>query len=154
MPSREIFQKGYSPPKCTCNGTPHIQVKTCTFLLKYLHVMDENVTHPILYPESSPTPSHMHMPNVKTCHWCFTQCPFIQNKRLFVFINQILWTTSENRFIQSPWTVSDRGQSPNLGQSLILDNLQPWKVSDNNCIHKLWTISDNRFISKALDSLR
>ena len=45
MPSREIFlsYKGYSPPKCTCNGTTHIQVKTCTFLLKCLHVMDENV---------------------------------------------------------------------------------------------------------------
>ena len=43
-PAEKYFYKGYSPPKSTCNDTPHIQVKTCTFLLKCLHVMDENVT--------------------------------------------------------------------------------------------------------------
>ena len=51
---------------CTCNGITHIQVKTCMFLLKCLHVIDENMTHPIPCPESSPTPSHMYMPSVKT----------------------------------------------------------------------------------------
>ena len=58
--------KGYSPPKCTCNAISHIQVKTYTILLKCLHAMDENVTHPVACPESSLTPSHMHMPSVKT----------------------------------------------------------------------------------------
>ena len=65
-PVEKYSYKGYSPPKCTYNGTPHIQVKTCTFILKCLHVMDENVTHAIPYPESSSTSSHMHMPNVAT----------------------------------------------------------------------------------------
>ena len=48
--------KGYSPPNCTCNAISHIQVKTYTFLLKCLHAMDENVTHPIPCPESSRLP--------------------------------------------------------------------------------------------------
>ena len=61
-----ISYKGYSPPKCSCNHqTPHIQAKICTFLLECLHVMDENMTHPIPCPKSSPTPSHKQMPNVK-----------------------------------------------------------------------------------------
>ena len=36
----EFSYKGYSPPKCTCNGKhTHIQVKICTFLLECLHAM-------------------------------------------------------------------------------------------------------------------
>ena len=31
----------------------------CMNLLECLHDLDESVTHPIPYPESSPTPSHM-----------------------------------------------------------------------------------------------
>ena len=65
-PVENNFYKGYSPPKCKCNAIPHIQVKPYTFLLKCLHAMDENVTHPFPCPESSPTPSHMHMLSVKT----------------------------------------------------------------------------------------
>ena len=38
----EFSYKGYSPPKCTCNGKhTHIQVKICTFLLECLHVMPQ-----------------------------------------------------------------------------------------------------------------
>ena len=39
---------------------------TYTFLLKCLHVMDENVTHHVSCPEASPNPSHMHMLSMKT----------------------------------------------------------------------------------------
>ena len=79
--------KGYSPPKCTCNGTLHIQVKTCAFLLKCLHAMNENVTHPIPCPESSPTPSHMYMPSVKTVIYVPSMTIFPKQK-LFFLINQ------------------------------------------------------------------
>ena len=76
--------KGYSPPKCTCNAISHIQVKTYTFLLKCLHAMDENVTHPVPCPESSPTPSHMHMPSVKTVIYVPSMTIFFQNKTFCV----------------------------------------------------------------------
>ena len=65
-PRVRVLHKDYSPPKCTCNAISHIQVKTYVFLLKCLHAMDENVTHPVPCPESSPTPLHIHMPSVKT----------------------------------------------------------------------------------------
>ena len=85
-PVEEFSYKGYSPPRCTCNGKhTYIQVKICTFLLECLHAMDENVTHPTLCPESSPTPSHMQMPSVKTCHLVFHPMPFLQNK-IFLFL--------------------------------------------------------------------
>ena len=38
---------GYFPPKCTCNGNQIHSSKTCKSLLKCLHDMDENVTHPV-----------------------------------------------------------------------------------------------------------
>ena len=79
--------KGYSPPKCTYNAISHIQVKTYTFLLKCLHVMDENVTHPVPCPESSPTPSHMHMQSVKTVIYVPSMTIFPKQK-LFCFINK------------------------------------------------------------------
>ena len=68
--------------------THHIQVKTCTFLLKCLHVMDENVTHPIPCPEFSPTSSHMHMFECENqTAILFHQWPFFKTKA-FCFINQ------------------------------------------------------------------
>ena len=79
--------KGYSPPECTCNAILHIQVKAYTFLLKFLHAMDENVTHPVPCPESSPTPSHMHMPSVKNHHLCSINDHFSKTQA-FCFINQ------------------------------------------------------------------
>ena len=73
-PVEEFSYKGYSQPKCSCNGKhTHIQVKICRFLLEYLHSMDEKVTQPIPCHESSPTPLHIQMPCVKTCHWYITQ---------------------------------------------------------------------------------
>ena len=81
--------KGYSPPKCTCNAISHIQLKTYTFLLKCLHVMDENVTHPIPCPESSPTPSHMHMSSVKTVI-LFYKLKFIVQTTIFTCFYQVL----------------------------------------------------------------
>ena len=73
--------EGYSLSKCTCNAISHIQVKTYTFLLKCIHVMDENVTHLVPCPESSPTPSHMHMPSVRSM-------TIFPKKKAFCFINQ------------------------------------------------------------------
>ena len=55
---------GYSPPKCSCNATKHSS-KTYMFLLKCLHEMDENVTHPFPLLEHSLTPSRMPKPRVR-----------------------------------------------------------------------------------------
>ena len=86
-PTENNSYKGYSPPKCTCKAISHIQVKTYTFLLKCLHALDENVTHPVPCLESSPTPSHMHMPRVKTVIYDPSMTIFSKTKD-FCFINQ------------------------------------------------------------------
>ena len=93
MPSKDNSYKSYSPPKCTCNSISHIQVKIYTFLLKYLHAMDENVSHPISCPESSPTSSHMHMPSVKT---------IIYVPSMTVFQNKIFLSYKSKSIRQSP----------------------------------------------------
>ena len=92
MPSKDNSYKGYSTSKCTCNVISHIQVKTCTFLLKCLHAMDENVTHPVSCPESSPTPSHMHMPSVKTVIYVPSMTIF-QNKRFLFYKSKSIGQT-------------------------------------------------------------
>ena len=56
---------GYSPPKCTCNGNQTHSSKTYMFLLKCLHEMDENVTHPFPLLEPSLTPSRMPKSSVR-----------------------------------------------------------------------------------------
>ena len=82
---------GYSLPKCTCNGNQTHSSKTCKFLLKCLHDMDENVTHPLPCLELSLTPSHMPKPRVRKYYF--------QNKRFFFLKNilssfgKIYWTT-------------------------------------------------------------
>ena len=49
---------------------------------------DENVTYPITCPESSSTPSHMYMPNIKTKpSFCSINGHFFKTKA-FCFINQ------------------------------------------------------------------
>ena len=68
---------GYSPPKCTCNGNQTHSSKTCKSILKCLHDMDENATHPLPCLEPSLTPSRMPKPSVRK--HCF------QNKR-FLFL--------------------------------------------------------------------
>ena len=84
MPNKDNSYKGYSPPKCTCNVISHIQVKTYTFLLKCLHAMDENVTHHVPCPKSSPTSSHMHMPSVKIIIYV-PSMSFFQNKSFLFY---------------------------------------------------------------------
>ena len=56
---------GYSPSKYTCNGNKTHSSKTCKSLLKCLHDMDENVTHPLPCLEPSLTPSRMPKPSVR-----------------------------------------------------------------------------------------
>ena len=83
--------KGYSTPKCTCNAISHIQVKTYTFQLKCLHAMDENVTHHVPCPESSSTPSHMHMSSVKPV--IYVPSMIIQNKSLLFYKSKSIGQT-------------------------------------------------------------
>ena len=66
---------GYSPPKCTCNGSTQTHSIKYMILLEYLHDMDKNVTHPFPLLETSLTPSRMAKPNMRK--HCF------QNKRFF-----------------------------------------------------------------------
>ena len=87
MPNKDNSYTGYFPPKCTCNAISHIQVKTYTFLLKCLYAIDANVTHPIPFSESSQTPSHMHMPSVKTVIYVPSMTIFPKQK-FFFFLNQ------------------------------------------------------------------
>ena len=94
--------KGYSPPKCTYNAISHIQVKTYTFILKCLHAMDENVTHPIPCPESSPTPSHMHMPSVSIVIYVPSMTIFQNKKILFYKSKSIGQTPIFTCFYQVP----------------------------------------------------
>ena len=82
--------KGYFSPKCTCNVISHIQVKIYTFLLKYLHVIDENVTHSVPFPDSSPTPSHMHMTSVKTVIYVPSMALFFQNKSFLFYKSKFI----------------------------------------------------------------
>ena len=75
-PVVELSYMGYSPPKCTCNGSTQIHSSKYMILLEYLRDMDENVTHPFPCLEPSLTPSCMSKPRVRK--HCF------QNKR-FLF---------------------------------------------------------------------
>ena len=61
----------------------HIQVKTYTFLLKCLNAKDETVTHLVPCPESSPTPSYMHMPSVKAVIYVPSMTIFQNKSYLF-----------------------------------------------------------------------
>ena len=56
---------GYSPPKCTCNGSTQTHSSKYMILFEYLHDMDENVTHPFPLLEPSLTLSRMPKPNVR-----------------------------------------------------------------------------------------
>ena len=72
---------GYSPPKCTCNGNQTHSSKTCKSLLKCLHDMDENVTHPLPCLEPSLTPSPMPEPSVRK--HCFQNKRFLFSKTYY-----------------------------------------------------------------------
>ena len=86
-----------------CNyAISHIQVKTYTFLFKCLHDKDENVTHPIPCPESSPTPSHMHMPSVKTVIYVPSMTIFQNKSFLFYKSKSIGQSPISTCFYQVP----------------------------------------------------
>ena len=71
----------YSPPKCTCNDNQTHSSKTCKSLLKCLHDMDENVTHPLPCFEPSLTPSRM--PKPSTGKHCFQNKRFLFSKTYY-----------------------------------------------------------------------
>ena len=64
-PVVELSYMGYSPPKCTCNDSTQTHSRKYMILLKCLHDMDVNVTHPFPLLEPSLTPSHMPKPSVR-----------------------------------------------------------------------------------------
>ena len=80
--------------------TKHLS-KTYKSLLKCLHVMDENATHPFPLLEPSLTPSRMPKPSVRK--HCF------QNKRFFFFVlenvipnfGKIYWTTLRGELLDN-----------------------------------------------------
>ena len=80
-PVVELSYMGYSPPKCTCNSNQTHSSKTCKSLLKCLHDMDENVTHPHPCLEPSLTPSHMPKPSVRK--HCFQNKRFLFSKTYY-----------------------------------------------------------------------
>ena len=93
-------------------------------LLKCLHVMDENVTHPFLHPEPSLTPSHMHMPSVRK-HY-FQNKMFLFLKTHYSISDKILLDNPLNKYIgQSSevncWTTLQNNQLDILRREL-LDN--------------------------------
>ena len=72
---------GYSPPKCTCNGNQTHSSKTCKFLLKCLHYMDENVTHP--FPLLDPSLTHSRMPKPSVRKHYFLNKRFLFSKTYY-----------------------------------------------------------------------
>ena len=97
--------------------------KTRMSLLKCLHVMDENVTHPFSHLEPSLTPSRMHMPSVRST---------VFKTKVFVFENtlvnsdKILLDNPPNKYVgQSSevncWTTL-RNSSLDILQRELLDN--------------------------------
>ena len=76
-PAVELSYMGYSPPKCTCNGSTQTHSRKYMILLEYLHDMDGNVTHPFPLLRPSLSPSCMPKPKVRKHRF--------QNKR-FLFL--------------------------------------------------------------------
>ena len=92
---------GYSPSKCSMQWHTKHSSKTYKFLLKCLHVMDENVTHPFPHLEPSLTPSHMHVPSVEKT--------LSSKQKVFVFENTLV-NLQYNFIIRQPseqirWTI-------------------------------------------------
>ena len=89
--------------------------KTYMFLLKFLHEMDENVTHPFPLLEPSLTPSRMPKPSVRK------HC--LKKKKVFVLENiipsfgKIYWTTLQGELLDNSLK-----QSWVLLQDELLDN--------------------------------
>ena len=77
----ELSYMGYSPPKCTCNGSTQTHSSKYMNLLECLHDMDENVTHPFPLLEPSLTPSNMPKPSVRK--YCFQNKRFLFSKTYY-----------------------------------------------------------------------
>ena len=73
---------GYSPPKCTCNGSTQTHSRKYMILLEYLHDMDENATHSFPLLEPSLAPSRMPKPKVRK--HCFQNKRFLFSKTYYL----------------------------------------------------------------------
>ena len=80
-PVVELYYMGYSPPKCTCNGSTQTHSSKYMILLKCLHDMDENVTHPLPCLEPSLTTSRM--PKSRVRKHCFQNKRFLFSKTYY-----------------------------------------------------------------------
>ena len=89
---------GYSPPKCTCNGNQTHSSKYM-ILLKCLHEMDENVTHPFPFLEPSLTPSRMPNPNVRKT--LFSKQNIFVLENILPSFGKIYWTTLRGELLGS-----------------------------------------------------
>ena len=116
-----ISYMGYSPPKCTCNGN-QTHSRKYVILLECLHVMDENVTHPIPYPESSSTPSHMQVAKYELLSFSDDNPRFLLIFSFFITTiylefsvtpSSMHFAMNENRF-QTKVFVFNRGQPSDI----------------------------------------
>ena len=80
-PVVELSYIGYSPPKCTCNGSTQTHSRKYMILLECLHDMNEKVTHPFPLLEPSLTPSRMPKPSVRK--YCFQNKRFLFSKTYY-----------------------------------------------------------------------
>ena len=110
---------GYSPPKCTCNGSIQTHSTKYMILLEYLHDMDENVTHPLPLLEPSLTPSRMPKPNVRKHRF--------QNKR-FLFSKTYYRVSVKSIGQPSEENLLDNSPKQFMGPS----NVNCWTISQSN----------------------
>ena len=115
---------GYSPPKCTCNGSTQTHSRKYMILLEYLHDMDENVTHPFPLLVPSLTPSRMPKPNVRK--HCFQNKRFLFSKTYYQVSVKSIGQPSETNLLDNSlkqfmgssdvncWTISQPNSSKNL----------------------------------------
>ena len=73
--------------------------KTYKSLLKCLHVMVDNVTHPFPHLEPSLTPSHMSKPSVRK--HCFQNKRFLFLKAYYQFLIKFYWTTLRGELLDN-----------------------------------------------------
>ena len=92
---------GYSPPKYTCNGSTQIHSrKTCKSLLKFLHDMDENVTHPLPCLKPLLTPSRMPKPRVRKT--LFSKQKVFVLKNILPSFGKIYWKILRGKLLGNP----------------------------------------------------
>ena len=120
-----ISYMGYSPPKCTCNGSTQTHSsKTCKSLLRCLHDMDENVTHPLPCLEPSLTPSCMPKPRVRKT--------LFSKQKVFVLENVL---PSFRNYISQPFKANLLDNSPK--QFMGPFDMNCWTISQPNSLENL-----------------